>query len=311
VRLSFLITYYDEGSWLAECLQSVLPQLGAEDEIVVYDDASERPAHEYLLRDARVRCVRGERNIGPARGRNELLRLSRGTHIHFHDADDLCAPDWRRRVAAAFAGDTDVVFTDVGSFDEQGGRWTHVMGVDRLERSGDLLAFALRGGLLAPAGTYRREVVTQVGGYRADLWQSEDYDFHVRLALSAPRWRVVAEDLVLIRRHAKQRSRDTAAVWTCAVDALEQNAAFFPARAHADVAAAATRAASHLFAAGAHEATVRAFMLAERFGGARYERGLMQRLTRMVGPLSAERMAALYRRLVPRALRRRIQGAGG
>ena len=61
MRLSFLITYHGEGSWLAECLQSVLPQLEPADEVIVYDDASDVPAADYLLHDRRVRALRGER----------------------------------------------------------------------------------------------------------------------------------------------------------------------------------------------------------------------------------------------------------
>jgi cellulose synthase/poly-beta-1,6-N-acetylglucosamine synthase-like glycosyltransferase len=305
VNLSFLITYHNEGRWLADCLESIVPQLERDDDVIIYDDASDDPAMNHVLADARIRVMRGEKNIGPARGRNELIAASKGTHLHFHDADDLCAPSWRSRVAAAFAGDVDVVFTDVQSFTEQE-RWPHVMDIAQLQHNGDLLAFALRGGVLAPSGTYRREVIEGIGGYRADLWQSEDYDFHIRLALAQPKWAVLADDLVLIRRHAGQRSRRVREVWTCAVDALEANAARFPASAHAHVARAATRAGSELFAAGAEADAERAFHLAQQFGGPRYERGAMQKLTSMVGALPAEKIAALYRKLLPGAVRSRL-----
>ncbi|HEY0810451.1 MAG TPA: glycosyltransferase family 2 protein, partial [Longimicrobiales bacterium] len=89
MKLSVLITYYNEGRWLTDCLQSVLPQLTADDEVIVYDDASHTPAQAYLPDDSRVRLLRGKTNVGPARGRNELIAASTGTHIHFHDADDL------------------------------------------------------------------------------------------------------------------------------------------------------------------------------------------------------------------------------
>ncbi len=307
MKLSFLITYHDEGPWLTECLQSIAWQLHADDEVLIYDDASQRPAAGFMINDARVRCLRGTTNIGPARGRNELVRASRGTHIHFHDADDLCAPEWRALVSAAFFPGVDVVFTDVQSFDGAGGRWPHVMRIDELQRGRDLLAAALHGGLLAPAGTYRREVVEHIGGYRADLWQSEDYDFHIRLALTQPSWSVIAEDLVLIRRHADQRSRQVREVWSCAVDSLERNAQQFPEQAWPHVARAATRAGSELFSAGAHADAKRAFQLADRFGGVRYERPVMQKLTGLVGALPAEKIAALYRKLLPSRLRTHLQ----
>lgn len=307
MKLSFLITYHNEGRWLTDCLESIVPQLAPDDEVIIYDDASDDPAERHVLGDARIRCIGGSTNIGPARGRNQLMAASVGTHLHFHDADDLCAPHWRSRVAQAFTADVDVVFTDVQSFATSGERWAHVMNIAQLQRNCDLLAFALRGGMLAPAGTYRREVIEQIGGYRADLWQSEDYDFHIRLALAQPRWTVVPDDLVLIRRHNAQRSRRAREVWSCAVDALTNNAERFPASAYPHVARAATRAGSELFGAGAPTDAERAFGLAERFGGPRYDRAVMQKLTGVVGALPAERIAALYRKLLPGALRTRLQ----
>jgi hypothetical protein len=308
VKLSLLITYHNEGAWLGECLQSLLPQLGTDDEVIVYDDASNIPAEPHLPQDPRVRWLRGQANIGPSRARNALFAASSGTHIHFHDADDLFAAEWRASVVGAFgATGADVVFTDVASFDDAGSYSPHVMEIAQLETDCDLLKRALRGALLAPAGTYTRAAVERVGGYRADLWQSEDYDFHIRVALLSPKWAVVARDLVLIRRHPQQRSRSTQEVWSAALDSLEQLVDRIPPVARVHAAHAATRAGSQLFACGARAEAVRAFDLAKRFGGARYERSAMQRLTKVVGPARAERLAAWYRKLTPNALRKRLQ----
>ncbi|HET9438642.1 MAG TPA: glycosyltransferase family 2 protein [Longimicrobiales bacterium] len=310
MKLSVLITYHNEGRWLTECLQSIVPQLAADDEVLIHDDASSERAEDFVLADTRARMLRSTTNIGPARARNELLAASRGTHVHFHDADDLFADTWREKVGAALATGVDVVFTDVAGFDDAGQSWHNVMGVSALNRTRDLLGHALRGGLLGNAGTYRREVVQRMGGYRNDLWQSEDYDFHIRLALEQPGWTVLEDDLVLIRHHGRQRSRKVREVWTCAVDALEKLAGEFPRDAYDDVAFAATRAGSALYASGAHEQAARAFALARRFGGARYDRRAMQRLTRLFGALPAEWLASTYRKVVPNALRARVQRSG-
>ncbi len=307
MKLSILITYHEEGPWLLECVESILPELSAHDELLIYDDASELLAEEFAVSDARVRVLRGSNRIGPARARNELLKASTGTHVHFHDADDLFAVNWRAEIAAAFHQGVDVVFTDVQSFDESGKRWPHVMNIARLQKDKDLLKFALRGGLLAPSGAYRREVVERIGGYRADVWQSEDYDFHIRLALAEPAWRAIAHDLVLIRRHAHQRSRQMREVWSGALDALEYSELRIPRQSRTDFARAATRVGSALFAAHAYHDAKRAFRLAGRFGGARYDRPIMQSLTRLGGAMRAERLAALYRKLVPGSLRKRLQ----
>jgi glycosyltransferase involved in cell wall biosynthesis len=310
MKLSILITYHNEGVWLTEGLQSILLQLQSDDEVLIYDDASSDPATAHALADGRIRVVRGETNIGPARARNELLAASTGELIHFHDADDLFDPAWRARVVAKFDAQTDVVFTDVESFDAAGHRWPRIMGIGRLTQSDDMLGFALRGGMLVPAGTYRRSIIEKIGGYRAALWQSEDYDFHIRLALSNPRWSVIPEDLVHIRRHANQRSHAAREVWSSAVEALEHLEPQFPPSARSAVAEAATRAGSALFAADAHDDAARAFRMAERFGGARYDRAVMQNLTRLLGAMPAEKVAAFYRRLVPNTVRSRLQKSG-
>jgi hypothetical protein len=182
-----------------------------------------------------------------------------------------------------------------------------LMRVHELKLERNLLKSALRGAVLAPAGTYRRELIERVGGYREDLWQSEDYDFHIRLALTNPRWRAVDLDLVLIRRHAEQRSLQQLEVWQGALNALEHSRDRFPVAAYEHVAFAATRAGSALFAAGAGQAAARAFQLADRFGGPRYDRVIMQKLARLMGAPAAERLAARYRKLVPEALRARVQ----
>ena len=310
MKLSVLITYHNEGEWLTDCLRSLLPQLEESDEVIVYDDASRVPARQHVPDDPRIRVKHGEANIGPARARNELLGASTGDVIHFHDADDLFDRHWRSRVMQKLDAQTDVVFTDVQSFNAEGDRWPHVMGIDRLAQSGDLLGFALRGGVLVPAGTYRRAVIENIGGYRTALWQSEDYDFHIRLALTQPRWAVIPEDLVFIRRHDSQRSHATREVWTSAVESLEYLEPQFPESARSAVAEAATRAGSALFAAEAHDEAARAFRLAERFGGARYDRALMQNLTRLLGAMPAEKVAAFYRKLVPNTFRTRLQKTG-
>lgn len=310
MKLSVLITYHNEGPWLTECLGSIVPQLEGDDEILIHDDASSERAEDFVSAGARLRVLRSTTNIGPARARNELLAASSGTHVHFHDADDLFAGGWRENVGSALATGVDVVFTDVAGFDDAGHTWHNVMGVSSLNRTRDLLGHALRGGLLGNAGTYRRELVQRIGGYRNDLWQSEDYDFHIRLALEQPAWTVLEEDLVLIRHHGRQRSRKVREVWSCAVDALEKLADEFPRAAFDDVAFAATRAGSALYASGAHEQAARAFALARRFGGARYNRRAMQRLTRLFGALPAEWLARTYRKLIPHALRARVQRSG-
>src|SRR5687767_10030401 len=81
--ISVLITYFNEGPLLRECIESVGSQLAGSDEILVYDDASSARPDEFLPLDIPVTLIRGDRNAGPAHGRNVLLRAASSEFVHF------------------------------------------------------------------------------------------------------------------------------------------------------------------------------------------------------------------------------------
>ena len=98
VRIGVGLTYYNEGPLLTECLESLRQAEDRPDEILIYDDASRVPPEPYIPSDMPVRVIKGEVNRGPARGRNALLEACSCDYLHFHDSDDLFAPEWCREV---------------------------------------------------------------------------------------------------------------------------------------------------------------------------------------------------------------------
>jgi len=305
--LAVLITYHNEGDLLRRCLRSLAEQTRPVDEILVYDDASDIRPDGHLIGNLPIRVVRGEHNIGPARGRNVLLRQTGAAFVHFHDADDAFEPSWCERVRTAFdAGDVDAVFTDVRSVTPVGEWREHVMDLARLEAEKDLVRFCIQGSMLVPAGTYRRAAVERIGGYRESLWQSEDWDFHVRLACARPAYRVIADSLVRIYLRAESRSRDVIAVWRSAVDAIRALATEIPTRYRDELSEAAATAGMHLFRAGALAEARAAFALATELGEPRHagQPRIYRALAQHAGQEWAERAGSLYRRCVPESLRR-------
>ncbi|HEX2780879.1 MAG TPA: glycosyltransferase family 2 protein, partial [Gemmatimonadaceae bacterium] len=63
--VAVLVTYYNEGELLRECLTSILAQDPPPDEVLVYDDASRIPAQPHVPEGAPVRVIRGSQNVGP------------------------------------------------------------------------------------------------------------------------------------------------------------------------------------------------------------------------------------------------------
>lgn len=308
ITLGVLITYHNERELLRECLESLLNQSEKPDEVLVYDDASDYPAEDYVPAGFPVRIIRGDVNRGPSYGRNVLLHASRSDYMHFHDADDLFHPDWARRIRQAIAETgVDVVFTEVSSLDEEGRLLCErVLGLERLCTDGDLVRFCIQGAMLAPAGTYRREIILAIGGYREELWQTEDYEFHIRLAVSGVQYMNILDPLISIRVRSAGRSQKQEEVWASALEALKIAARELSQKYHQDLSEAAASVGSKLFQLGMHKQAREAFDFAFRLGRPTFsgKPWTYRIIARLVGPYITEQIGQHYRCVIPEQLRR-------
>jgi glycosyltransferase involved in cell wall biosynthesis len=304
--IAALIPYHDEGALLTRCLDSIARQTRPVDEILVYDDASSVRPEPFVPDGLEVRVLRGESNIGPARARNVLARESRSDLLHFHDADDAFERTWCERVHAVMQdGAVDVFLSDVAFVFPDGRRVEGVVGLDRLAAGDDLASFCIRGAMLAPAGTYRRAAFQRIGGYRETLWQSEDWDFHIRLALSGARTRLTTDSLVVAHRRPTSRSEHGREVSESTLKAVALLSAEVPDRYRADLSDVAARMASRLFRLGARTEARRGFQLAFRLGRPSFdnESRAFRLVADIAGPYSAEWAGSLYRTVLPPAWR--------
>jgi hypothetical protein len=301
--LAVLVTYHNEGGLLTECLGSLAAQSGV-DEIIIFDDASKVRPEAYLPADLPVQVLRSEQNVGPSVGRNRLLAASRADYIHFHDADDLFLPGWVDQVRSGIDENVDCVFTEVATIHENGEKHSGVIGLERLERDRDLLAFALQHSILTLAGTYRRELVERIGGYNERLWQSEDYDFHARIALAQPSWRLHVQSLVCARVRPSSRSRREQEVWLSAWQAVRELQPEIPTSHQPDLAAFSEKTGRHLLRLGRRAEGLAAIQFAEDHGVRSSELQPAYRwLARRVGLVRAHRFASMYRALLPAGVR--------
>ncbi|WP_104117272.1 glycosyltransferase [Arthrobacter sp. B1805] len=85
---------YNGSAHVVEQLESILAQLGPEDEIVVVDDASTDSSVDVIagLEDGRIRLIRSPANRGYVRTFEAALLASRGQYIFLSDQDDIWLP---------------------------------------------------------------------------------------------------------------------------------------------------------------------------------------------------------------------------
>ena len=213
--VSVILATRDRPQLVGRAARSVLDQEFRDLELIVVDDGSDVPARAALnaIDDPRVRFVRSDDPLGPARARNLGLEAADGAWIGFQDDDDEWLPGklaCQMELASAAPAEVGVVygpFTTVGpdGRERAGGRRT---ASDR----GDVLDELLRGNFVAlPAALVRRECLDAVGRFDPALACFEDWELFIRLAA---RYRFERVDRPLVRAHQTPQSVNQAASGT-------------------------------------------------------------------------------------------------
>jgi len=95
--VSVITPAHDAERFLGETIRSVLAQTFSRWEMIVVDDVSKDSTPEivrqFATQDPRIRSLRLETNMGPARARNAGMDAARGRFVAFLDSDDLWLPE--------------------------------------------------------------------------------------------------------------------------------------------------------------------------------------------------------------------------
>jgi glycosyltransferase involved in cell wall biosynthesis len=123
-QVSVVVTCYNYGNFIDECLQSVLAQTFTDFEIIVINDGSTDNSEERILPYARSHenvVYISQKNAGQARAKNAGIRNARGEYIAFLDADDTWEAEKLERQIPLFTEDAiGAVYSKANYIDEQG-----------------------------------------------------------------------------------------------------------------------------------------------------------------------------------------------
>ena len=101
IKISIIISAYNEGKLPRRCLMSVLSQTYKDLEIIVIDDGSTDDTAEILdafaMKDTRIVAVH-QANVGLVEVREKGISLATGDFIGFVDGDDTIQPDMYERL---------------------------------------------------------------------------------------------------------------------------------------------------------------------------------------------------------------------
>ncbi|MDR3516789.1 MAG: glycoside hydrolase family 99-like domain-containing protein [Azospirillaceae bacterium] len=186
-RISILMpTYNTPEDVLRKTIQSVLDQIYPVWELCIVDDGSsqeqtKRVLQEYSSRDVRIKVDFAEKNMGVSHASNMALRLATGTFVVLLDHDDLLKEQAIFRVAECVETDNpDMLYSDEVLLSGDG---TTVIGhafrpafSPELLRSHPYIVHMLG---------FRRQFLTDIGGFDESLSISQDYDLILRASEKA------------------------------------------------------------------------------------------------------------------------------
>lgn len=174
-------------AFLREAVYSVLAQSHPYWELCLVDDASTDPTtiaelDRLASSDGRIRLRRLTENVGICAATNEALAMATAPYVAFLDHDDRLAPDALYEVEQRTAAEPglQIVYSDRDLLDAGNFRAAPTF------KPGWAPETLLGGNYMFHLMVYRRDLITDLGGYRAEYEGSQDLDLALRAAERRP-----------------------------------------------------------------------------------------------------------------------------
>jgi len=188
-KISAIIPCYNQAEFLTDCIESLFSQSYTNWEAIIINDGSTDHT-EYIansFKDDRIFYYKQE-NKGLPSARNKGLQMATGNYIQFLDADDMLDElKFEGQLSGIDVNNADIAISGYKAF-------THpniddYVNTDTVLRGeSPLHEFICRWekGLCIPIHCflYSRRVIDEVGLFRTDLLNHEDWDYHIRTSIN-------------------------------------------------------------------------------------------------------------------------------
>ncbi len=177
-NISIVLPTYNGSRYLREAIDSCLNQTYKNIELIIVDDCSTDDTAEIVhgYRDARIRYVKHEKNMGLPRALNTGFAHAKGDYLTWTSDDNLYLPEAiKKMVSFMSAGGYSFVFSDYYAF------WDIDIDAQKLRRLPDRPSLK-EGNSIGYCFLYTREVKDSVGEYDQETILAEDYDYWIRIS---------------------------------------------------------------------------------------------------------------------------------
>jgi glycosyltransferase involved in cell wall biosynthesis len=263
---TLLVPCYNAARFLPRLMEAVRALHQPFAGVLAYDDGSTDDTVA-VARGLGLEIITGNPNRGVAHARNQLAAAAPTPWFHFHDADDLIAPDFLTKLGPWCDERHDVVACDADWIDEKTRRVVIAWRFDSRELASAPFGHLLRHAMGMNNSIIRKSSWAAIGGCDERLAIWEDADVHIRLARAGARFHHVPEVLTWSLRRDDSFSHNYLRNWRCRLLTLESYAAGpLPAEVRPVLAEAAETATGELAVLGDKEAARRGLALCHALG---------------------------------------------
>jgi glycosyltransferase involved in cell wall biosynthesis len=184
-KVSFVIPCYKLAHLLPDCVNSILSQTYEDFEVLIMDDCSpdQTPEVARSFRDARVKHIRNEPNLGHLKNYNKGIELARGQYVWLISADDfLRKPYILERYMEVMENHREVGYVFCPAMKFQGSQETEVVSwsehgaQNAIFKGHDFFRKLLLGNcVVAPTGMVRKECYDKVSVFPLDMPNAGDW----------------------------------------------------------------------------------------------------------------------------------------
>lgn len=120
-QISVVMTSYNGSRFISEQVESILPQLGDDDELVISDDCSNDATVEsvHKFKDSRIKLISNEKNLGLHKNFAQVVNMANGEFVFLCDQDDIWKPE-KIRICKSALENHDLVIHNGIFVDENG-----------------------------------------------------------------------------------------------------------------------------------------------------------------------------------------------
>ena len=206
-----LPTYNTPEEYLRECIESIIVQSYPNWELCIADDNSSdksvvRIINEYIKQDSRIKLVKRPKNGHISKATNSALEIARGEFVSLMDHDDVLWPNalYETVLVIRNSPKVDLTYSDEDKIDGTGK--IHSYPFLKPDFSPEFLESC---NYITHFSTIRRELMNEIGGFRAGYEGAQDWDLFIRIGEKTNQIIHIPKILYSWRIHENSTASDT------------------------------------------------------------------------------------------------------